>query len=63
MNQQERASELKIIVSHLSSIKSDLISYTYRLEEAKCKLEAKKLDSIVGKLEQLQHGIARHCEK
>lgn len=63
MNQQERASELNIIVAHISSVKDDLDSYVYRLSEAKCKKEADKLLSVIGRLEQLQWEIARHCEK
>lgn len=57
MNQQERESEIRIINSHLSAVKGDLISYVCRLEEIKCHAEAKKLDTIIGRLESLQWAI------
>ena len=63
MNQQERESEIRIINSHLSSVKGDLISYVYRLEEIKCRVEAKKLDAIIGKLESLQWAIEAKSQK
>lgn len=58
MTKQERESEIRIINSHLSAVKSDLSSYVYRLEEIKCHAEAKKLDTVIGKLEALQWAIA-----
>ena len=57
MTKQERESEIRIINSHLNAVKDDLVSYVYRLEEIKCHAEAKKLDTIIGKLEALQWAI------
>lgn len=57
MNQQERESEIRIINSHLSAVKDDLFSLVCRLEEINCCAEAKKLDTIIGKLEALQWAI------
>lgn len=57
MTREERKSEVRIINNHLSSVKDDLIHYAHRLEEIGCGSEAKKLDTIIGKVENLQWQI------
>ena len=57
MTREEKKRELKVIVEHLSAVKSDIISYAHKLEEIGCKPESRKLDTIAGKLENLQWEI------
>ena len=57
MTREEKKNEIKIINEHLSSIKSDLISYAHKLEELGCMDEYRKLDTIAGKVENLQWQI------
>ena len=59
MTKDERASEIRIMNSHFCGVRDDLISYRYRLEEIHCASEAKKLDTIIGKLEALQWELAK----
>ena len=54
MTKEERKSELRVIANHIAMVTEDLIDYRDRLEAAKCKREADMLDTITGKLYNLQ---------
>lgn len=54
MTREERKTELLTIANHLSSVVEDLVDYRDRLEEASCKCESKMLDTVIGKLYNLQ---------
>ena len=54
MTREERKTELLTIANHLSSVVEDLVDYRDRLEEANSKREAKMLDTVIGKLYNLQ---------
>lgn len=50
MTQEEKKLELLTIRSHLVTVMEDCIGYRNRLEEIRCSAEAKRLDTIAGKL-------------
>ena len=54
MTKEERKKELNTIANHLAMVVEDLVDYRDRLEEAHCGKEAKLLDTITGKLYNLQ---------
>ena len=54
MKKDERKAELLTIANHLAMVTEDLIDYKGRLETAKCKRESDMLDTITGKLYNLQ---------
>lgn len=53
MTRKERNSEIKKTVEEMYALFLDLVSYKDRLEGIGCKAEAKKLDTVVGKLENI----------
>lgn len=54
MTKAERKEELLTIANHLAMVTEDLTDYRDRLEAARCKREADMLDTITGKLYNLQ---------
>ena len=58
MTREERKTELLTIANHLSSVVEDLMDYRDRLEEANSKRGAKRLDTIIGSLYNLQWDLA-----
>ena len=54
MKKEERKTELLVIANHLAMVTEDLCNYRDRLEAAKCKRESDMLDTITGKLYNLQ---------
>ena len=54
MTKEERKEEMATIANHLAMVVEDLVDYRDRLEEARCGKEAKLLDTITGKLYNLQ---------
>lgn len=63
MTKQERSEKLQSISSRISSINEDLIHYTHELEELGCKAEAKKLDTVTGKLYNLEYDLYSKTKK
>ena len=63
MTKDERGSELRIIANHLAMVTEDLIHYRDRLEAAQCKRESKLLDTITGKLYNLQWIVGDKARK
>lgn len=60
MTREERKSELRIIISHLESVMSDLSTMSCELEELRCKDVAKKVDGVC---ERLQNALWAASEK
>lgn len=59
MTKNERGKEIKIIVDHMYSCSfMDLVSSMHELEELGCKAECRKLDTILGKLENLCNDLS-----
>ena len=63
MTKEERCSELRVISNHLAMVVEDLIDYRDRLEAAQCKHESKLLDTITGKLYNLQWIVGDKARK
>ena len=62
MTREERKTELLTIANHLSSVVEDLVDYRDRLEEAQNKRGAKRLDTIIGSLYNLQWDLAEKAK-
>ena len=58
MTREEKKQELLIIANHLAMVTEDLCHYMDRLEEIGDKRHAKMLDTVTGKLYNLQWIIA-----
>ena len=59
MTKKERGKEIKIVVSDMYDDSfNNLVSAMHRLEELGCKAECRKLDTILGKLENLCNALS-----
>lgn len=63
MTKEERKQELLTIANHLAMVTEDLMDYRDRLEAAQCKQESKLLDTITGKLYNLQWIVSDKARK
>lgn len=63
MTRQERKEKIQRIADLIWYEFSDLLSYKNYLEEIGCMAEAKKLDTVCGKLYNLSNQLQNKCKK
>lgn len=63
MTKEERANELRRVNERLGHAFDEVVRLKGMLEELHCKKEAKKLDTVCGKLYDLQYYVAKKSKK